>query len=179
MVRLRDLFKSSLPSGTQLRSLQMSILIKGARGAGKKSLVRAVADEVGFNVVMVSHLSHINAAIDTQVDCYDIVGETTAVIEGSLQASLEKAKSAAPSILLLDHIEALVKRSESSATGKSPPIIKTIDDLLEDMRASALEIGWPIVLMGTTVDEDSVPGGLLSCFKQDLSISVRVIPYLQ
>ena len=117
----------------------------------------------------------IKVVIDGQVDCYDIVGETVAVTEGSLQASLEKAKSAAPSILLLNHIEALAKRSDSSATGKSPSIVKTIDDLLEDMRASALEIGWPIVLMGTTVDEDSVPAELLSCFKQDLSITVCVI----
>jgi peroxin-6 len=95
------------------------------------------------------------------------------VTEGSLQAHMEKAKSAGPSILLLDHIEALAKRSDSSATGKSPPIVKIIDDLLDDMRIAAAQIGWPIVLMGTTVDEDLVPGDLLSCFKQDLYITVR------
>ena len=109
---------------------------------------------------------------DSQVDCYDIVGETLTVTEGSLQAHMEKAKSAGPSILLLDHIEALAKRSDSSATGKSPPIVKIIDDLLDYMRIAAAQIGWPIVLMGTTVDEDLVPGDLLSCFKQDLYITV-------
>ena len=109
---------------------------------------------------------------DSQVDCYDIVGETLAVTEGSLQAHMEKAKSTGPSILLLDHIEALAKRSDSSATGKSPPIVKIIDDLLDDMRIAAAQISWPIVLMGTTVDEDLVPGDLLSCFKQDLYITV-------
>ena len=110
---------------------------------------------------------------DNQVDCYDIVGETLTVTEGSLQAHMEKAKSAGPSILLLDHIEALAKRSDSSATGKTPPIVKIIDDLLDDMRIAAAQIGWPIVLMGTTVDEDLVPGDLLSCFKQDLYITVH------
>jgi len=109
---------------------------------------------------------------DSQVNCYDIVGETLTVTEGSLQAHMEKAKSAGPSILLLDHIEALAKRSDSSATGKSPPIVKIIDDLLDDMRIAAAQISWPIVLMGTTVDEDLVPGDLLSCFKQDLYITV-------
>jgi peroxin-6 len=108
-----------------------------------------------------------------QVDCYDIVGETTTVTEGSLQAYLDKAKSAGPSILLLDHIEALAKRSDSSATGKTPPIVKIVDDLLHNMRISATEIGWPIILMGTIVDEDLVPGDLLSCFKQDIYIAVR------
>ena len=111
---------------------------------------------------------------DSQVNCYDIVGETLTVTEGSLQAHMEKAKSAGPSILLLDHIEALAKRSDSSATGKSPPIVKIIDDLLDHMRIAAADIGWPIVLMSTTVDEDLVPGDLLSCFKQDLYIAVRI-----
>ena len=110
---------------------------------------------------------------DNQIDCYNIVGETLTVTEGSLQAHMEKAKSAGPSILLLDHIEALAKRSDSSATGKSPPIIKIIDDLVNDMRIAAAQVGWPLVLMGTTVDEDLVPGDLVSCFKQDLYITVR------
>jgi peroxin-6 len=87
---------------------------------------------------------------------------------------VDKARLAAPSILLLDHIEALAKRSEASATGKSPLIVKIINDLLKDMRTSAAEIGWPIVLMGTTVDEELVPADLLSCFKQDISIAVRL-----
>ena len=117
-------------------------------------------------------LAYVALPTDSQVDCYDIVGETLTVIEGSLQAHMEKAKSAGPSILLLDHIEALAKRSDSSATGKSPPIVKIIDDLLDYMRIAAAQIGWPIVLMGTTVDEDLVPGDLLSCFKQDLYITV-------
>jgi peroxin-6 len=117
-------------------------------------------------------LVHAALPTDNQVDCYDIVGETLTVTEGSLQAHMEKAKSAGPSILLLNHIEALAKRSDSSATGKSPPIVKIVDDLLDNMRIGAAQIGWPIVLMGTTVDEDLVPGDLLSCFKQDLYIPV-------
>jgi hypothetical protein len=99
------------------------------------------------------------------------VGDTLTVTEGSLQAHMEKAKSAGPSILLLDHIEALAKRSDSSATGKTPPIVKIIDDLQNDMRVAAAQM--PVVLMATTVDEDLVPGDLLSCFKQDLYITVH------
>ena len=34
--------------------MQLSILVKGARGAGKRTLVQSIADAVGFNVVMVS-----------------------------------------------------------------------------------------------------------------------------
>lgn len=107
-----------------------------------------------------------------QVDCYDIVGETHAVTEGSLLAQLEKAKSASPSILLLDHIEALAKRSESSATGKTPAIVKVLEDITGLARQAAAETGFPIVLAGTVVDDDAVPGELLSVFKQDVTLSV-------
>jgi peroxin-6 len=151
-------------------------LLKGARGSGKRATIMSVADEMGFSVVGVRlmHGQRLQHA-DHQVDCFDIVGESQAVTEGSLLAQFEKAKSAAPSIFLLHHIEALAKKAESVATGKVPPIVKLIDDLLSEMRSATLESGWPIVLMGTTVDEDSAPSDLLSCFKQDLSISVRVL----
>ena len=106
------------------------------------------------------------------MDCYDAVGESQAVTEGILMAQLEKATSASPSILLLDHIEALAKKSESSATGRAPAIVKVIEDLMEQARVNSASTGWPIVTVGTTVDEDSVPGELLAMFKQDITLPV-------
>jgi predicted AAA+ superfamily ATPase len=52
--RLRDLLCSSLASASFAYAMQLSILLTGARGSGKMSLVRHVADELGFNVVLVS-----------------------------------------------------------------------------------------------------------------------------
>jgi peroxin-6 len=54
MARLQDLLKSCLPDGPTSSALQLSILVKGPRGAGKKSLIHSMADEVGLNVVPVS-----------------------------------------------------------------------------------------------------------------------------
>lgn len=107
-----------------------------------------------------------------QVDCYDVVGESHAVTEGNLSAQLEKAISASPSILLLDHIEALAKRSESSATGRTPLIVKFVEGLLRQAKEKSATSGWPIVVAGTVVDEDAVPGDLLAVFKQDITLSV-------
>lgn len=109
------------------------------------------------------------------MDCFDAIGESQAVTEGILLAQLEKATSASPSILLLDHIEALAKRSESSATGRAPPIVKVIEDLMDQARIGAATTGWPIIVIGTTVDEDSVPGELLAMFKQDITLPVSFV----
>lgn len=89
-------------------------------------------------------------------------------------AQLAKATSASPSILLLDHIEALAKRSESSATGRAPAIVKIIEDVMEQARVGATMNGWPVIVIGTTVDEDSVPGELLAMFKQDITLPVSL-----
>lgn len=118
------------------------------------------------------------AAYGIKVDCYDAVGESQTVTEGILLAQLAKATSASPSILLLDHIEALAKKSESSATGRAPAIVKIIEDVMEQARVGSATTGWPIIIIGTTVDEDSVPGELLAMFKQDITLPVsrRTVP---
>lgn len=54
MSRLRPLLSTAF-SGTSLSMLlQLSVLLKGRRGSGKVSLVRSLADELGYNVVSVS-----------------------------------------------------------------------------------------------------------------------------
>lgn len=52
--RLRDLLLSCVSRPSFLSTLQLSILVKGARGSGKKALIAWLADEVGLNIVQVS-----------------------------------------------------------------------------------------------------------------------------
>ncbi|KAK4689356.1 peroxin-6, partial [Tremellales sp. Uapishka_1] len=151
--KLSDILRSSLvPSAVSWMS-QVSILAKGARGAGKSSMIRSIAEELGFNVVL--------------VECYDIVGDSATVTEGSIQAQLEKAKSCAPAVVLMNHIEALSRSSESAASGR----IKVLEDAMKYLRKASLEAGWPVVVVGTTADADAVPAEILGCFKQDITIS--------
>jgi peroxin-6 len=110
-----------------------------------------------------------------QLDCYDIVGDTLATTQGSLLAAADKAKSCSPSILLLQHVEALARKSESTAMGKQPPIVKVLEELLGGMKKASAEVGWPCVLVGTTVDVDAVPGEVLGVFKQEIAIPVCIL----
>lgn len=57
--RLRNLLTSCFASVAMTSALQLSILVKGARGAGKGSLIEAIADELGFNVITVRQFRHI------------------------------------------------------------------------------------------------------------------------
>lgn len=90
--------------------------------------------------------------------------------EGTILARLEKCRTCAPSILLLTHIETLAKRSETSASGRPPPIAKILEEALDNLRASTKDTGLPCLLIGTTADVDAMPSDLLGLFKQEISL---------
>ena len=111
-----------------------------------------------------------------QVESYDIVGDTPAHTEGSILASVEKAKSCSPSLLVIRHIEALSRKSESGPSGRPPAVVKVLEDAMTSLREASAESGWPSLLVGTTNDADATPGEVLGCFKQETEIGVGVPP---
>lgn len=156
--RLLQLLTTCFAHASSAYTVQLSVLIKGARGSGKSSMIRSLADEIGFNIVI--------------VECYDLIGDTAVLTEGSIKAQLDKAKSCAPSILLLHQVEALSRKSESTDAGRIPPIVKVLEDALAYLKEASGETGWPCVMIGTTADEDAVPPQVLGCFKQDITLPV-------
>lgn len=57
-----------------------------------------------------------------QVDCYDVIGDTDAKTEGTLQARFERAASCSPCILLLKHIDAFAQSTQGLEPGKGEQI---------------------------------------------------------
>lgn len=117
---------SALSPAAQMYALNIAVIVKGACGSGKASLVRSAARELGFHLVEVSRI--LITILTFKADCFSIIGDTDAVTEGTLQAIADKAVSCAPCVVLLKHIEALARKSESMASGQgathaiSPPI---------------------------------------------------------
>ena len=52
---------------------------------------------------------------------------------------------------------------------------ESLDEARESLKLATLENGWPCVMIGTLADEDAVPVELLSCFKQEIVITVRLL----
>lgn len=155
---LRDLVKSAFSPMAISRLFPLSVLVKGARGSGKRSLVHSAAEELGLSVV--------------EVPCYDIIGDTPQTTEGTLRARFEKVRQCAPSILLLTHLEAFAPPSGGGAAPptRPPPIVKVIEDIIAEARKSAAECGQPIAVMGTTSAADTVPRDMLACFKHEIAL---------
>ena len=52
------------------------------------------------------------------LDCYDVIGDTDAKTEGTLQARFERAADCSPCILLLRHIDAFAQSTQAQEPGK-------------------------------------------------------------
>jgi peroxin-6 len=112
-----------------------------------------------------------------QVECYDIVGDTAATLEGTIRAQLEKAKSCTPSVLVLHHVEAFGRRSDQSTLSRPLSVVKVLEDALTYIKESSVETGWPCILLGTTADVEAVPSEILGCFKQEIDVAASIVSW--
>ncbi|KAF5330107.1 hypothetical protein D9758_018140 [Tetrapyrgos nigripes] len=134
-------------------SLQLSILLKGARSIGKFTAASTVAHALGLHII--------------EVNCYDVIGENDAKTEGFLRARFENASTCSPSVLILRHLEAFSQTTQSEP-GKEPIIVNALRDCIKQAQRSWKVTGHPTVIIGTTSQSDRVPNGLLSCFKHEV-----------
>lgn len=133
------------------------MLLHGARGSGKRSLVRAVARTTGISY--------------HELDCYDLLGDTDAKTEGRLRAlAVDKALACAPVVLLLRNIEALARKSQAMETGQEPPMTTVLRDCFENLRDGWTSSGWPVFVVATTTDLEKVPTGVLGLFKEEIAL---------
>lgn len=103
--KLYDFLLSSLTPRASTYSLPLTVLLKGALGSGKRTLIRSVARRAGVGLL--------------ELDCFDLLGESDAKTEGRLRAlAVDKALACAPVVLVLRNVEALARKSQAMETGQ-------------------------------------------------------------
>ncbi len=143
-----------LAVANKVPSLQLPILLKGARGSGKASLARSVAEAHGQHII--------------EIDCFTVLGDSAVKTIANLKVAVEKANSCAPAVLLLRHVEALGKKEENQRVGKDSANVSALAALL---RSNSIgQTAWPVVVIGTTSDETQLPQTTLALFKVELEL---------
>ncbi|GAA6037672.1 hypothetical protein JCM8097_002278 [Rhodosporidiobolus ruineniae] len=161
--RLYDFLTSALEPHARTYGLPGTVLLKGAKGSGKRMVVRGVARRAGVGLL--------------EIDCFDLLGDTDAKTEGRLRAlAVEKALSCAPCVLLLRNIEALARKSQAMETGQEPPMTTVLKECLDTIREGWNATGYPVVVVATTTDVDKVPTGVLGLFKEEIGIEAPAEP---
>lgn len=154
--RFAEYLRAAIRIGAADLELSLSVLVKGARGSGKHTLARSVAQQCGFHLLA--------------LDCYDLLGETDVKTEGNLLARVERAAACTPCMLVLRHIEALARKSQAVETGQEPTIAATLQEAIRIASYAWKKTGYPLVVVGTASDADKVPVSVLGCFKEELAI---------
>ena len=87
-----------------------TVFITGSRGTGKFSAAVRIARQLQMHYVEVSsHLStwDLVEMIVLQINCFDILSDTTAKTEVSLREEVENAIACSPCVVVLRHVDAL------------------------------------------------------------------------
>jgi peroxin-6 len=150
--RLLRLTQAVLMPDASQYDLHLTVLLKGARGCGKRTVARWIAQKTGVHLL--------------ELNCYDLVGDTDARTEGVLRARIEQTVGCAPAILLLRHVEALARKSQALETGQEPTMATVLQNCLRDLRVPTSSL--PILVLGTTGDAERCPTGVLACFRHEL-----------
>ncbi len=145
--RLRDLGRRALVSGSAAVAGQ-GVLLHGPPGSGKSALVHALAAELGVNFV----------AIEGSKVYNQWLGES----EEAVRALFRRAIEARPSLVLLDHLDALAPmRAGGSGERTDERVVSALLASLDDAIA-----GGAVLIVGTTnrrelIDEAVLRSGRL------------------
>ncbi|GAA5888470.1 hypothetical protein JCM6882_008631 [Rhodosporidiobolus microsporus] len=161
--RLYEFLTSALEPRARQYGLPGTVLLKGAKGSGKRTLVKGVAGRAGVGVL--------------ELDCFDLLGDTDLKTEGRIRAlAVDKALACAPCVLLLRNIEALARKSQAMETGQEPPMTTVLRECLDTIREGWQSSGFPVVVVATTTDVEKVPTGVLGLFKEEIGIEAPAEP---
>lgn len=151
-----DLIRSTFSKSARKARACASILLSGARGSGKKTLVSTIAASLGLHFL--------------EVNCFDIVGESDIKTEAYLRLRFERAAQCAPCVLLLRNIDALAKKNQDIGSGHESAMRFVLADCLQNV---AIDAGdeFPAAVIATTADKEKIPEGVIGCFKHDVEIS--------
>lgn len=143
-----------LPQAAQY-GLHLTVFLKGARGSGKKTIVRWIAEHLGIHLI--------------ELNCFDVLGDTDTQTEGTLRARFESAASCGPAVILLQNVDALARKSQAMETGQEPAMSYVLRSCLESLKTKG-EDHRPVAVIGTTSDVDKCPNGIVAAFKHEISI---------
>ncbi|KAI8445291.1 P-loop containing nucleoside triphosphate hydrolase protein [Phakopsora pachyrhizi] len=147
--------------------LNLSILLSGQRGTGKRTILKKVSDSIGYHLM--------------EVNCFDLLAETDVKTGINLRVSFERALSSTPCIFLLNHLDGLARKSQTIENGQEPVLISLLKDCIDranrswsstlTLSSSKSDFVFPLVIVGTTTDIDQLPQSLVGLFKIQLKFS--------
>lgn len=145
--RLAALVRAAASPAAARLGVRLGVLLDGARGIGKRTTARWVAQRLGLHMY--------------EVRCAELTGDTDAHTEGMLRAKVDAARACAPSLLLLQDVDVLVRRGTADAAQSA--VAKMLQRCLADGPSA-------MITCATTEDAERC-SALRGCFNETVSFA--------
>ncbi|XP_011878145.1 PREDICTED: spermatogenesis-associated protein 5 [Vollenhovia emeryi] len=137
-------------------NVSKGILLYGPSGVGKSMIADAVIAEYNVSTFTV-HSSDVYSKL---------IGET----EGKLKETFSKAISSAPSIILLEDVDSLCPKRNSSSTSQEKRVLAQLVALFDDLQST----GGDVLVVATTAKPDFVDDSLRRPGRLDMEFEIYV-----
>ncbi|WFD27575.1 peroxisomal assembly protein [Malassezia nana] len=149
MARLTSLLQAAFSPAAQRLDLHLQVLLVGARGVGKRTLVRWATQRVGAHLL--------------ELACPLLVGDSDAHTEGALLARCERARTCAPCVVLLRDVDVLGRPNASEAAQSA--VVRMLQRCLQPEGAP------PLLVIATTEEAERCPASLRGLFHETITLS--------
>ncbi|GIX85868.1 peroxisome assembly factor 2 [Caerostris extrusa] len=145
ITHLQDLISPFLKLQNEKCHLSCNILFFGPPCCGKTTVVKAVCRSLNLHLF--------------QVNCHDLVGEISSVVEARLKNKVDKGLTYAPCVILLKNIHLIGKEREPMS--EDSRVIHSLANHLKNVNNYGS--AWPVVVIGTAT-EKKLNSSLVSSF---------------
>ena len=134
------------------------IILYGASGTGKSLLAKAVANELGGSIRSIAGSQVVSK----------FFGES----ETKLRAIFKEALTAAPCLVLIDELDSLCPRRDSTRTDAEKRLVAAFTSVLDDLNSS--DFDKHVVVIGTTNRIDAIDPALRRSGRFDREVEVTI-----
>lgn len=144
------------PMSPQL-GLNVSLLLHGRAGSGKRTVLRSLASALGIHLF--------------EVNCFSLIGSADTQTESKLRATFKTAVEMVPCMLVLRNVDAF-EYSASAQERQEPAIAAAIKDLIQSTVDVIRSHKEPLIVVGTTSNIVRVSKTIRACYRQEASIEM-------
>lgn len=138
--------------------LYLSVIISGKQGVGKKRIIRNIANKFGIHIV--------------EFNCYDVVGNFDKHSETRTKKIFQEAQRYSPCILILKNVDAFDKANPDADVKRDSPYANALRKNLQEIPQMNSSQNYPLLVISTTDDIESISPTIRSCFKHEIHIPV-------
>ncbi|CAG5127053.1 unnamed protein product [Candidula unifasciata] len=145
-------FLSKRNDGFAFTELIPSMLLAGPRGCGKRTVVNTVARRLYMHLM--------------EVNCHDLMGDTSAVSESRIKNLFLSANKYSPCVLLMRNIEVIGKERDGKT--EDPRTVAVFSRCVHQLASQPQ--AFPVIVVATTSSPSNVSDDMLPCFLHEVTI---------